>query len=80
MATASGVSVLVVELAEHPRDGGRLGGNLNPLHRSAAQLASADVDLPHVTQEPRPGTALGGALLHQECATASMRETGDYQL
>jgi hypothetical protein len=35
----------VFELTEHSRTGLRLGGNLEPLHGSAAAAAGADVDL-----------------------------------
>jgi hypothetical protein len=53
--------VLLAELSEHAPDGLRLGGYLDPFHLSAAARTSADVDLPDVTQEERPGPSLAVA-------------------
>jgi hypothetical protein len=56
------VSVFVPEPSEHSPDGVGLGGNFDPFHGSAATTAGADVDLPHVSQQPSPGPSLARAV------------------
>ena len=56
------VSVLVAELGEHSSDGVGLGGDLDPFHGAPAACTGTDVDLPHMTQQPRTGSSFAGAL------------------
>jgi len=53
----------VAARARRPRaEWRRARGHLDPLHRPAAATANADVDLPHMAQQPGPVAPLAGAL------------------